>query len=145
MMSSDGNHLSVNVSFNASTLFHNFSEVLVIASAKFEQGSKRHSGATVWVKEVTRFGFTAVIQTPVMLTDNQKTQVHLEYIAYQMNVHRRTNLFEGGSIHIPKWDTGSRCMHVKPKVCANFLMILCRYMPLERKKHQKLDKLSFLI
>ena len=124
MLSSDETHLHVNVSFDKSTVFHHFSDVLVIASAKFEQGPKRQSVAAVWVKDVTHSGFTGVIRVPEPFTNNQNSSVHLEYVAYQMNVHRRTNMFEGGSIDIPKWETSSRCMHIKPKVCSNCLKIL---------------------
>ena len=42
MVESDETHLNVNVSFRKSTVFHHFSDVLVVASAKFEQGPKRH-------------------------------------------------------------------------------------------------------
>ena len=118
MTNTDSTHFMVNVTF--ATLFHNFSSVLVVASAKFEQVSQRHSGAAVWVKDVSRSGFTGVIQLPEGFIDDGNTHVHLEYIAYQINVHRRTKLFEGGSVDIPEWDTGSICTRIKPKVCEFF-------------------------
>ena len=121
MVDADPTSLRVNVSFDSTTLFHNFSEVLVLATAKFEQVSERHSGAAVWVTDATNYGFTGVIQLPERYGGSgTDLEVHLEYFAYQMNVHRRTNLFEGGSVNIPKWDTGSRCTHIKPKVCVDF-------------------------
>ena len=114
MVGNDATLLNVNVTF--STQFHNFSNVLVIASAKFKQVSQRHSGAAVWVKNVSRVGFIGVVQMPERFTDDRTDQVQLDYIAYQINVHRRTKLFEGGSVDIPEWDTGSICTHIKPKV-----------------------------
>ena len=118
VVGADMTNLRVKVTFDSSTLFHTFSKVIVLATAKFEQESRRHSGAAVWVTDVDHHGFTGVVQLPERFTEDRSMQVHLEYIAYQVNVHRRTNLFEGGSVHIPKWDTGSRCMHIKPKVCS---------------------------
>ena len=120
MVDAGATSLKVEVSFDKTTLFHDYSEVLVLATAKFEQVSERHSGAAVWVTDATNYGFTGVIQLPERFTGDRSLQVHLEYFAYQMNVHRRTNLFEGGSINIPKWDTGSRCTHIKPKVGTDF-------------------------
>ena len=121
MVDADAARLKVEVSFDKTTLFHDYSEVLVLARAKFEEGLFKHSGAAVWVTDATKYGFTGVIQLPERYSGSgTDLEVHLEYFAYQVNVHRRTNLFEGGSVNIPKWDTGSRCTHIKPKVRVDF-------------------------
>ena len=121
MVDADAARLKVEVSFDKTTLFHDYSEVLVLARAKFEEGLFKHSGAAVWVTDATKYGFTGVIQLPERYSGSgTDLEVHLEYFAYQVNVHRRTNLFEGGSVNIPKWDTGSRCTQIKPKVGADF-------------------------
>ena len=114
----DATHLTVDVTFDPATMFYQRSDVKVLASVKFTHAgsTRKHAGAAVWVKDVTRYGFTGVVKLPERLTEDRSSEIHLEYFAYQVNLHRRTDLFEGGSVDIPKWDTGSRCVHVKPKV-----------------------------
>ena len=116
----DVTHLTVNVTFDPLALFHHFSKVLVLVSAKFTHAGDagKHSGAAVWVKNVNLRGFTGVMQLPERFSHDRSNHIHLDYVAYQVNVHRRTKFLEGGSVDIPKWDTGSRCMHIKPKVCS---------------------------
>jgi len=76
------------------------------------------------VKDVHKEGFTAMIQLPERFQEDRSRQIYLQYFAYQINLHRRTDMFEGGTVDIPMWQTGSRCVHIQPRmgVEANFFV-----------------------
>jgi hypothetical protein len=115
------------IPYNA-TRFHDYSDILIATTVSFPNKPHHNefrSGVAVWTENVDRAAET--FKACVKVTSGKyDTAVygkpHVDWVAYQKNVHRRINRkgenpsLEGDSITVPSFRRGVRCFNLTTEV-----------------------------
>jgi hypothetical protein len=101
------------------TLFHDYSDILIQTTVSFPKKQNHglfQAGVASWTEDVKKTSFKACVKVTGGAYDTAVYgNPHVEWVAYQKNVHRRINnlglnpSFEGGSIKVPNFRRGVSC------------------------------------
>lgn len=105
-----------------STIFHDYSDVLIATSVSFPK-KKNHglfqAGVASWTEQATKASFKACVKVTGAAYDTAVYgHPHVDWVAYQKNVHRRINnigekaYVAGDTLTVPNFRRGVKCMPI---------------------------------
>ena len=103
--------------------FHDYSPILVSTSIvnhdDAADDTELLNSILTWSSDVDRdnMNFTACYSyTGIKAHHDDASDIRVNFVAYQMNLHRRMSHIEGGMVPLPSWRRNSQCVMVDTKV-----------------------------